>query len=91
MEHVGGTISLADGNDNAVVDTVPNEGVVKEIGEGEGEGGGSSTGSTKNVVSQFGNKLGNEGAVLGARNSLVQFANDIQGDSAHISEMFCSH
>ncbi|KAL0733718.1 hypothetical protein Bca4012_009928 [Brassica carinata] len=79
MEHVGGTISLADGNDNAVVDTVPNEGVVKEIGEGEGEGGGSSTGSTKNVVSQFGNKLGNEGAVLGHGGDDMHTTSEEQG------------
>lgn len=52
MEQVGGIISLADGNDNAVVDPVSIEGVVKDIGEGGG--GGSSSGSTKNVASLVG-------------------------------------
>ncbi|KAL0655875.1 hypothetical protein Bca4012_076459 [Brassica carinata] len=78
MELVGGVISLAEGNDNAGGDTIQNQGVVKEIGEVEG--GSSSTGSTNNVGSVF----GNEGGGSGARNSPRPVDHDIRGESGEI-------
>ncbi|CAG7907916.1 unnamed protein product [Brassica rapa] len=62
MEVVGGVVSGAGGNDNAVGTTVSNEGVVKVVGEGEG--GSSSTGSTKNVGSVFLNGAGSSGGLF---------------------------
>lgn len=82
MELVGGVISLAEGNDNAGGDTIQNQGVVKEIGEVEG--GSSSTGSTNNVGSVF----GNEGGGSGARNSPRPVDHDIRGESGEIGEAF---